>query len=358
MSKDNENYGFLETHYYFYDNSHSMDALVKNKCDKALLNLVYEVNKELGWFKNLKVEVLPLSEGGLVEILKFLATPEGHDLFNTTIAFLALVSSRIPPKPRESELDIEGKKLAIEGQRLDNAGKQLDNEIKKSDLDNRKYEKALLKAKLSEIKEKDKKAENVKDEVCGLKEDIYNLLIENFQIRKNLSSFYKNLIDYEKVKAIGYIPYDRNFNPIILERKVERNNFSDFVIDLDEYEEIDENAKIYIFSPNLVSGRYKWRGLYEKEDKIIDFSMNDKEFKEYVENGTIIFKNGSTIKALLNIKIKLDISGDETSRTYSVETVLEYSHGTGYTETSQGKKYKANKKDAKAQLSILFDDEN
>ncbi|WP_201578554.1 hypothetical protein [Psychrobacter okhotskensis] len=358
MSEDNKNYGFLETHYYFYDDSHSMDALIKNKCDKALLNLVYEVNKELGWFKNLNVEVLPSSEGGLVELFKFMATPEGYDLFNTSLAFLALVSSRIPPQPRESKLDIEGKELAIEGQKIDNANKQLDNEIKKADLDNKKYKKALLKAKLSEIKERDKKTEDIKDEVDNLKEDIYNLLIENFQIRKNLSSFYKNLIDYEKVKAIGYTPYDRIFNPITPEKKVERNSFSDFVIDLDEYEEIDENAKIYIFSPSLVSGRYKWRGLYEKEDKIIDFSMNDKEFKEYVENGTIIFKNGSTIKALLNIKIKLDISGDETSRTYSVETVLEYSHGTGYTETIQGKNYKAKRKDEKAQLSILFNDEN
>ena len=69
--------GFLETHFYFYDKSHSMNAYVKNKCDSALLNIISEASKELGVEKSLTVEVLPPTEGSLVEWIEFFCSPGG-----------------------------------------------------------------------------------------------------------------------------------------------------------------------------------------------------------------------------------------------------------------------------------------
>lgn len=86
--------------------------------------------------------------------------------------------------------------------------------------------------------------------------------------------------------------------------------------------------------------------------------MKDSDFKRDVESGTITFKNGSTIRAVLTTKIKMDMTGAESSRTYAVEKVLRYTHDKGYTDTTQGREYKANKKDVEAQISFPFDDKN
>lgn len=344
MSKDNENYGFLETHYYFTDSSHSMNAFVKNKCDRALLTIFEEATKELKCEKGIKLEVLPLSEGSLIELFKIVATAENIALANLLVLAWQLVLSRKPPLATETAIDIENKKLANEKMKLEII------QIKKQLAETETV------AQTTENSTNQDDSQEIEKKFSDLKEAVYELLISNFIIRKNLSVFYENIIGYEKIKAIGYTTYDKNYKVIIPEKTVERDDFKNFVLDLDEFEEIDEEAKINIFSPNLVRGRHKWRGLYEKEGKIIEFNLNDKDFKNNVESGTITFKNGSMIKAVLTIKIKLDISGNETSRIYSVDTVLEYSYDGGHAETSQGKKYKANKKDAEAQISFPFDD--
>jgi len=330
MSTNNENYGFLETHYYFNDNSYSMNAFVKNRCDRALLAIIEEASKELELHQSLKVEVLPLSEGSLIEWYQFAISPTGTTaLLTLVINTLACILIIKPPSPPESELDIENKKLDIKKKKL---------EIK------------LLEKKLSDVDDQDLEA------VESIKENVYDVLINNFKIRKNLSVFYENIIEYDKVHSIGYATYNKDRKVIISEKKVDRSAFKDFILDSNEFEEVDEYAKIRIYSPNLDKGRHKWRGLYEKEDKVIAFSMKDSTFKSDVESGVVTFKNGSTIRAVLTTKIRIDVTGAESSRSYFVENVLNYSHDKGYTETSQGKKYKANKKDAKAQISFPFDD--
>lgn len=326
-----ENYGFLETHYYFNDNSHTMNAFVKNRCDRALLAIIEEASKELDVTQSLKVEVLPISKGSLIEWHQFVVSPAGSiALLTLFVNALACILAMKPPAPPESELDIENKRLDIRKKKL---------EIK------------LLEKKLSDTDEQDSVA------VESIKEDMYDVLINNFKIRKNLSVFYENIIEYDKISAIGHATYNKNHKIILPEKKVDRSKFNDFILDSNEFEEVDEYAKIIIYSPNLDKGRHKWRGLYEKEDRVIAFSMKDSAFKNDVESGVITFKNGSTIRAVLTTKIKIDMTGSESSRTYAVEKVLRYTHDKGYTDTTQGKEYKAKRKDEKAQLSILFDNE-
>lgn len=350
MSEDNEHYGFLETHYYFTDDSHSMNAFVKNRCDRALLAIIEESSKELGLQNNLTVEVLPLSKGSLVEWTEFILSPTGiitsiaatATVLSFFIDAIALLRSKKPPSMPDTVLDIEIKNLDIEKKKL---------EIK------------LLQKKLTDIQESgqansEENIEKFQTEIEDLKEVAYEVLINNYKIRKNVSVFYENLIDYSKVEAVGYTTYDKNHKVVIPEMKVTRNEFDDFIFDLTEFEEIDDNAKIHIFSPNLDKGRHKWRGLYEKENKVIEFSLNDKDFKNNVESGAIIFKNGSMIKAELAIKIKLDMSGNESSRSYTVTEVISKSDGQGFIAIPPKNRNKINRKDIKLQMPLLFDDES
>ena len=339
--------GFLETHFYFYDQSHSMNAYVKNRCDSALLNIISEASKELGIEKSLTVEVLPPTEGSLAEWIEFFCSPTGvittvgagAALITCLIDIVARLKTTPPPLPPQDPLDIENKKLDIQK-------KKIEIELLKKELS--KSEKEKFDDKESEIIKKIEDSEDV----------VYDVLINNIKIRKNLSVFYENLIEYEKIKSVGCTAYDNEFQVTVPERVVKREVFDDFIINLNEFEEIDEDAEIIIYSPNLVRGRHKWRGFYVKKEKVIDFSMKDTDFKRDVESGVITFKNGSTIRAVLATKIKIDITGSESSRAYAVENVLRYTHDKGYTDTTQGKKYKAQKKDEKAQLPILFDDKN
>ncbi|WP_299221174.1 hypothetical protein [uncultured Psychrobacter sp.] len=412
------NIRFLEAHYYLTHNSHSMNAFVKNRCDKALLTIFEEASKELELEQELQINALPLSEGSLVEWYQFIISPAGtFNILTLLVNTIACVVAIKPSLALESNLDIEYKKLKIREKELkvkslekklakiekkeknkeerqpstsmepmiydslvvsekplnslrilDTAYNHTQNEqpvlseesrlnIESKKLDNKKkqLEIKLLKKKLAYIDNKDQDLKDIRNEIKDINDITYDLMIENHKIRKNLSVFYENLIEYKKIDAIGFATYDENHKVISSEKKVKRSDFDSFILDLDEFEEVDDNAKIYIFSPNLVKGRHKWRGMYEKEGRIIDFSMNDKDFKSSVENGGITFKNGSMIVAVLNIKIKLDISGNETSRIYHVETVLKYYYEGNYTETIQGKKYKADRKDAEAQIILPFD---
>jgi len=55
----------IELHYYFSDESHSMNALVRNKCEHNLLGILKEISTVLN--ARLKVESEAYTEGGLKE---------------------------------------------------------------------------------------------------------------------------------------------------------------------------------------------------------------------------------------------------------------------------------------------------
>lgn len=115
-----ENYGFLETHYYFNDNSHTMNAFVKNRCDRALLAIIEEASKELDVTQSLKIEVLPISKGSLIEWHQFAVSPAGSiALLTLFVNSLACILAMKLPAPPESELDIENKRLDIRKKKLE-----------------------------------------------------------------------------------------------------------------------------------------------------------------------------------------------------------------------------------------------
>ncbi len=58
----------LELHYFFEDNSHFMDAFIRNKCEAELLAIA----KELAELLDIQVELdsEALAEGGLIDFIK------------------------------------------------------------------------------------------------------------------------------------------------------------------------------------------------------------------------------------------------------------------------------------------------
>ena len=67
---ENSYRNYFETIYSFHDDSHGMDAFIKNKCDAEMLAIIEEISKELGINKQIRLETLPAREGSYDEWLQ------------------------------------------------------------------------------------------------------------------------------------------------------------------------------------------------------------------------------------------------------------------------------------------------
>lgn len=74
----------FEIHYYLANESHAMDAFVRNKCEAELLAILQEVCSILG--ASIKVETIPLEEGGLKEYWKVREWPEWWLVWGRAVA--------------------------------------------------------------------------------------------------------------------------------------------------------------------------------------------------------------------------------------------------------------------------------
>lgn len=257
----------LEIHYYLIDNSHSINAFVRNKAEKDLLDALRKIGELLN--SELEIETEAYQEGGLKEfiligglVLGFLS-PSINDI----IVHYATKDAS------DEELDKKIKEETLKNLQLNNKQKELELE-----------------------KEIDKK-------------------LENKLVQKYISNFYKKIDDYKKVEKIGFKDVTNNSKEII----VERQYFKNFILEDNVTTEEDDEAMIEIISPVLKEGKYNWRGKYKNEK--IDFSMGDSKFKQEVIEGKHTFLNGSLILSRLHIKTTFDEFGDEKKKSYSVSKV-------------------------------------
>ena len=277
----------LELHYYFEesDDSHTMNAFVRNRCEFELLQIYTELQKELEL--DVKIETEAFEEGGLTELWSFLA----DNAIQITLLLTALsqVLSRVPL--RKSKLEKKDLKLSIEERKLN------------------------IKALKRELKEKEPEQITIQN---------LNLIIDsNPKILKHLSNYFKQLYNYPKVKKISTTILSNNNTKIEEPKFISRTDFDKFIIESDELgSEIDENATIEIISPVLKKGKYKWKGVYNKIGEAVDFYMKDKIFKQSVIAEGIEFKNGTFIECVLEKSIKMNEVGEIYTSAYSVLTVL------------------------------------
>ncbi len=276
----------FELHYYLKDNSHSMNAFVRNKAEKDFLEAIKRIGGLLD--SELKIETEAYQEGGLIEILA-IVLPTLHYL---SPALNDIITHYATRDTQAETLDKKIKEATLQNLELDNQQKTL-----------------------------------------GIEEQIEKKLNDKL-VQKYISNFYKKIDSYDKVEKIGYKSVEKDG----LEYIVERKDFKSFILHDDITISEDDDAMIEIISPVLKEGKYKWRGRYKNEK--IDFSMADSKFKQEVIEGRHKFSNGSLISCHLEIKVTFDEFGDEKSINYRVLQVF----GTQELEMGELKLREAGKK--------------
>ncbi len=309
----------LELHFYLNDKSHSMDAIVKNKCEAELLAAAYEVISELGI--SLSIDAEALKEGGIKDVWRILGGNSNQ--IAIVISILALIFSQMPSTNSDlDKLHKEDVKLSIEQKKL------------------------LIKKLKKELNENNFNKETIESTV----EAINN----NVKVATRKSNFYKSLNQYSKVSKIGLSTLDIDNNSTTDEILIERDEFKNFIlISQDLQPEKIIEAEIEIVAPVLKEGRAKWKGIYNKES--ISFHMGDNDFKREVLAKRISFKNGSAIICVLLVHKKIDETGEVVITGYTVDTVLDNIDSGTSVETDQGKKFRFSKKQREDQHELFKD---
>lgn len=249
----------LEIHYYFNDQSHSMEAEIYNKCSEQIVIIFKEIAQILE--VRIDIEIEGAKEGSLIEIFTVIYKKASD------VAILAVIlSAIITHDPQDKKL----KELQI-------TDLTLDIEIK-----NEKLKEIYSKKEISDAR----------------------------------STFYENTLKCSKIKEIEYSPYDQN--NILLKEKVKsvlREDFSKFIISKEEPEEseIDNDAVIKVIAPVIQKTKnqngLQWVGQYQ--EKQIKFIMEDKDFQRDVINEKYKLSEIKNITSVLEITYKINNNGEK-----------------------------------------------
>ena len=312
----------LEIHYYFKDDSHTIDAIVQNKCEHEILGVLLETAKIFG--KEILIEIEPPVNGGFTKWFKVLNKQENQSAPISTVLIVSFTTAILfTPLGKITE-------------------KVIDNVFEDKELV--ELEKLERKAR---IEKTNAETQEIK---LRLKERI-EAMNESHVIKKKKSNFYEHLDRYPKVKSISIEAQDSSKEISYVKRNVAKEEFKKYILVSDELPSIPvEEAEIEIISPVLKKRNYKWTGLYNNEP--ISFTMRSNEFKEMVQRGEIEFKNGSSINCLLNINRKINNEGEIQITNYEVERVNFYYENEKPVETLEGRVHKKKVERQKKQLKL------
>lgn len=282
-------YNQLELHYYFYDDSHEIDAIFRNECEKELLVLFLEVINDLDF--RIKVEAVPPKEGGFVEVWKFIN--ENKEIINIVLTIINLILTRYPVKNKKLD------KLQIENLELDNL-------LKKEE---------LKKLGIVDFKSVDS---NTLDKII-------EFLTKNYKIIWRRSNFFKKLTLNKDIKNIA-INKLYNFIPSPDETVLRLGDYEQFILFNEEIPDIkNQEVSIDLISSVLKNGNFPYKGFLNSQ--IINFIMEDEKFKKLVFEGQIPHTNKVKIKVILNYARKIDDTGLIKITKYYVSKVLSYTIG-------------------------------
>lgn len=313
----------IELHYHLANKSHSMDAFIKNRAEKELLNVFKEF--ALICSEDLSVEVKALEEGGIKEFFKIISKKKNLKKAAIVSTFLAVIFQNVISDIISDKFiaDTELEKLQKEESRL---------HIKK------------LKLELGE--------ETSEEDQNRIIQNITINVYVNEKIKFHRSKFYQELLKEPKITKISTQIWDENDNPISPEKTVDRNDFHRFIheqIELDP--KIKESANIEIVSPVLKQGNIKWKGV--ESGNYINFNLKDADFKNAVLNREISFTNGTSIKCTIEYLNTMDDDGEIKTKEINVYDVIEVYQGKSFVPTKKGKAITESKK----QLKLKFGDE-
>ncbi|QEK51032.1 hypothetical protein FYC62_04605 [Pedobacter aquae] len=314
----------IQVHYWFADESHTMDALVQNRCEYEFLALVKEIANI--YDLDIVIETEPLANGGLKRWYKAVLKKESKSgvikiALVTSLATAVLVT---PINTIVGELTKHLIEKLLENKSLEEAKK------KNIDLQNEK-----LQLEIQNLKESKKD------------EQIFN----NNIIKKRRSNFYEAIDRHSKITKISFVSQNDLKEDITEEYTINKSDFKKFILTSDEIEsEIVPEAIIEIIAPVLKKGSYKWIGIYKGET--YHFNMNSIEFKTLVQIGDVEFKNGSSINCELEIKKKLNSDGTEKITGYNIIRVNSYFQNSEPIETKEGKRYRQSQEAIKQQTKL------
>jgi len=307
----------IELHYYFSDDTHSLNAFTRNKCEAEFLHIVKEIFETLEL--EIDIESVAFQEGGLKELWNLLG--EHGIQISIIISIISLVIAIDPFSDDELiNLQKEDLQLSIEEHKL----------------------------KIKRLKN-DEPQNNQNIDI----DKVVSYFNSNHKVLRHRSDFYKSLITSSKITKIET---SRMYNGQVIgsTQTIEKHEFSKyFISDSDLPIETVEDANIEIIAALLKpDGNSQWKGIYK--GKTISFYMKDKAFTKSVDSGEVIFKTGFTIICVLEIKSALNELGELKVKNHTVSTVLSTFEDDKKVETEQGKRYLAQKKKDLARPS-LFD---
>lgn len=131
----------LQLHYYLENNSHSMDATVKNKAEAEIIKIFKEVARLLEL--DIDLEITALEPGGIKEIFKFLRKKKHAKMISPILVFLGgiisgvIVDLVVRGIQNNSELDqlnvkkteLEIRKLQKELEVLNDTSQEAENQL-------------------------------------------------------------------------------------------------------------------------------------------------------------------------------------------------------------------------------------
>lgn len=277
-------------HYYLNDkNSHIMDAVAHNKCEKQLLNAFQQIRNYTG--EDFRIDVSAKKEGGLIDYFQL-------------VGGSAIVSVLI-----QKVLDYffnPNKDFLVDTQnRLD-----IINKIKEN---------------------------NLTDEEAEL------IVSGDSKLEQYVSNFYKSAMNSGTVSSIESTIVNKNkVHETSQTALIDSKQFDKKIkfTSVEKSEKVIRGTDIRIISPVIIPGYPKlWEGVYSGE-KIV-FKIEDKNFLDQVYNRDVTFESGTLIKCDLLIKeTNKRYKGQiKTDKKYHVVLVRSWSDGKTYqTET---KRYKA-----------------
>ncbi|WP_175701387.1 hypothetical protein [Burkholderia ambifaria] len=361
----------LEVHYYLQDESHAIDAIVRNRCEAEFLAAVSYITQSLGI--ELRFEATVPAEGGFRDIWRIVLAKAGHPLVGPV--FIPLVSLILtqavniwnaPPKPNPEleKQQLEINRLTIEHWKLENQHSQL--EVQKLERESastlKQPEQPSAKGAATtvipasppaQISERPASSAGAAHSSASAHSDGKPLQLQTAaKVVTRRSNFYKHLLAYDRVTAVGFraIPVDE---PGRGEAVIERSQFNTFILQTNVLEPDVREALIEIVSPVISEGDVKWKG--RQNGEVITFSMNDRAFKRQVFRNEVSFQHGDSIRCVLEIDRKLDEAGTERIVGYRVTTVLDKIDGSGGVyETPQGRRKRfANTRPADGQADLF-----
>jgi len=305
----------IELHYFFSDESHSMNALIRNKCEHNILGIFKEISTVLN--AKLKIETEAYSEGGLKERYLLLSNNEFQRSFATAI-FHYVLPLEVDIEKTVSEENKEDTKQRVEKLRRELREYERDN-LYKLDMDN-----------------------------------VAALFRNNLKIIKLKSNFYRQISGCEKVTKFAVQRISPTGDYLGKTNTINRKRFDTYMLIADTLKpETDETAVIEIISPVLKTGSYKWKGIYVQSGKIINFYMKDEAFKNEVISQSMPFKNGTRIECVLESTRKMNEFGTEVVTGYSVMVVNRKLDGEAVVEMSKVRTVKKKKEPELKQLDLF-----